>query len=376
MKTRVIKIDPQDSITSSLTEAIDLLNSGGLVAFPTETVYGLAARADNPKALERLSVLKQRPDDKPFTLHIPDISTLTNYVPSVSLIDRYFLQKAWPGPLTVVFQLSKRQQQQISRKFPKNLISSLYHNNSIGIRLPDNSVARKLLAAIDGPVVAPSANLAGQNPPLCAEDVLEQLDGQIEMVIDSGPARYQRPSTIAKVSSDGNTLEIIRLGVMAPSDIQRLRQVTTLFVCTGNTCRSPMAQGIFKTKLAEILSCHIDQLDGKGYKVLSAGVMALSGAPATPEAVEVCHEIAVDIAGHKAQQLTVNLIQQADRIFVMAMSHYHAVVGMVAQAGSKTTLLADKTDIADPIGAGLEVYRDCANRISQAVTNRLKEDYK
>ena len=376
MKTQVIKVDPQDSNASSLTKAIALLNKGALVAFPTETVYGLAARADNPQALERLSILKQRPDDKPFTLHIADISALSNYVPSVSLIDRYFLRKAWPGPLTVVFQLDRRQQQQIAEKFPKPLIDSLYLNNSIGIRLPDHSVARKLLAAINGPVVAPSANLSGQTPPLCAEDVLEQLGGQIEMIIDTGPTRYQRPSTIVKVFSDGNALEIIRLGVMAPSDIQRLRQVTTLFVCTGNTCRSPMAEGFYRTGLAKILSCNVDQLEKKGYKAVSAGVMALSGASAAPEAIEVCREVAVDIAGHKAQQLTMDLIQQADRIFVMGMSHYHAVVGMAAEAEIKTTLLADKSEIADPIGAGIEVYRDCANRISQAVSNRLKEDYK
>ena len=371
MKTKCLKPTTDDELTAAIDQARNVLNAGGLVAFPTETVYGLAAAAHLPAAIDRLAQLKQRPDDKPFTLHIPDQTELQRYVPGLSPINTRFLQKAWPGPVTVIFTLSPAQRLAVTANLPCDQIDQLYHNHSIGIRLPDNNVARRLLAAIPAPVVAPSANLAGAPPATAPADVLDQLDGQIDLLLDAGPTRYAKPSTIVKL--DQHDLDIIRVGVLDAPTIGRMRAICILFVCTGNTCRSPMAQAICRHRLAQQLSCSVDQLPDRGYNIISAGVMACPGANASPEAQSACRELRVDIADHRAQPLTVDLIHRADFVFAMTESHRQAIVDLAPQAAARTTLLAQHGNIDDPIGMGMDQYRICAQVTDQSIRRRLAE---
>jgi L-threonylcarbamoyladenylate synthase len=371
MKTITIKTDPSSQIDSAIAQAMETLQQGGLVAFPTETVYGLAARADQPASLTRLAQLKQRPVDKPFTLHIGRKSVLDRFVPDLSLLDRQFLNKAWPGPLTVIFQLNQAQQDEVRKSLPDRLIASLYHNNSIGIRLPDHPVACKLLTSSNSPIVAPSANLAGAAPPTCPQDVLEQLNGQIELLLDSGPTRYAGSSTVVKIQ--GDSMEIVRAGVLDFAVLERMRRVTILCVCTGNTCRSPMAEGIFRFRLAEKLSCPIDQLSEKGYKVMSAGVMAFGGMGATPEAVQASQEMGIDISSHRARLLMADMVNEADFVFIMSSSHYKAVERLSGQAITRTALLAEDEEIDDPVGMSIEAYRQCARHIADGIDRQLEK---
>lgn len=370
METKVIKANAPSEISQAVAQGCQVLKNGGLVAFPTETVYGLAAAADSPGGMERLRQLKRRPPNKPFTLHIGKWSHLERYVPDLSFLERQFLLKGWPGPLTVVFQIDQHRANLINNTLTSDLIETLYHNNSIGIRLPDHGVAEQLLMAVGSPVVAPSANLDGQPPPTNPDDVLQQLAGQIDLLLDAGPTRYNKASTVVRL--DGNDIEILRTGVLDQGTIQRMRRLTILFVCTGNTCRSPMAEGFGRSLLAKKLSCPVDKLGEKGYNVTSAGVIACSGVGPTSEAVEVCREVGVDISGHGAGLLTPDLIRQADCVFAMDRSHYRAVVGMVPEAAGRTALLIEDNDIIDPLGGSLGVYRDCAKRIADGVNQRLR----
>jgi len=371
MKTEVIQLRNFPDPTAPLRHARDVLNSGGLVAFPTETVYGLAACADNPQALQRLAELKQRPPDKPFTLHIGQMSALDRYVPTLSPRNRKLLRKAWPGPLTVVFALDQLPQAPDPHGQSPEFTPALYHNNTIGIRLPDHPIAQKLLSSLDAPVVAPSANLASAPPPVDADDVLAQLDGHIELILDSGPTRYRKASTVIKLNADD--MEILREGVLDGRFLERLRTVVVLLVCTGNTCRSAMAAGFCRHELAKKLSCPVDQIARNGYKVVSAGIMALSGAPATPEAQQACRESQVDISDHRAQLLGTDIVNEADYIFAMASSHYQTVVTMAPDAAERTWLLAGDRSIEDPIGMPLEVYRGCAELIRRHLAEQLAQ---
>jgi len=257
MKTEVINIKDLPDAQAAVARAHDVLEKGGLVAFPTETVYGLAANADLPQAIELLREIKERPDEKPFTLHIGNRAALDMYVPDLTLLNRQFLRKAWPGPLTAVFMLNASQMERIHGTLSEQRRKALFHNNSIGIRLPDDRVSQMMLSSFPSPVVAPSANRAGQAPPINAEDVLEQLDGKIELILNCGTTRYSQASTIVKL--EGDSMQVLRKGVLDEELLQRMRSVNILFVCTGNTCRSPMAEGLCRRKLAEKLSCSVDQ---------------------------------------------------------------------------------------------------------------------
>jgi len=371
METKVIKLDASKNIDSAVAEAQAVLAGGGLVGFPTETVYGLAGRVDVGEGLTRLSELKERPANKPFTLHIGSRSVLGQYVPRLSQKNQIFLRKAWPGPLTVIFELDKCQQEQVRERMSQSQIQALYYNNSIGIRLPDHLVAKKLLSRAGGAVVAPSANLAGSAAATCADDVLAQLAGKIELVLDSGPTRYGRASTIVRLS--GGEMEVVREGVLDAGTIQRMRSVTILFVCTGNSCRSPMAVGFCRKELAEKLGCSVDQLEEKGYKIISAGSAAFDGASASPESIEVCREGQADISEHRSGALTAGLLNQADLIYVMDNSHLRAVERIAPDAANRTCLLAEDGEIGDPIGMPLERYRQCGQQIAAEVRKRLEE---
>jgi len=377
METRVIKVDSSlEGLDHAVEEAVAVLSEGGLVGFPTETVYGLAANAALEASLEKLAEIKQRPGNKPFTLHIGDKSVLSRYVPDLSLLNRQFLRKAWPGPLTVVFDLNDGQMEQVRKSLPRQQVEALYHNCSIGIRLPDHPVARELLSEVHDPVVAPSANLSGAAPATSAEEVLEELADSIELVLDGGVTRYAKVSTIARLTDDG--LEILREGVLDEGTVRRMRTVTILFVCTGNICRSPMAEGFGKEMLAAKLGCSVDDLAEKGYKIESAGVMAYDGAEASPEAIKACSEAGVDIRGHEARYLTAAMLERADIVYVMDRTHRQAVMEL-AVPGSKQNLgrrldfLSQDGEIADPIGMSLETYRSCAKQISEGVRARLDE---
>jgi protein arginine phosphatase len=377
MATRVIKFDPSlEGLDEAIREASDILSGGGLVGFPTETVYGLAANAAQAESIRKLAEIKQRPAEKPFTLHIGDKSVVSRYVPGLSLLNRQLIKKAWPGPLTAVFQLNSDQMGIVQDTFSPSMVEALYHNSSIGIRLPDHPVAKLLLSSFAEPIVAPSANLADQNPPTSADDVLEQLDGKIDLVLDGGTTKFSKPSTIARLTED--SFEILRKGVLDEDVLRRMRTVTILYVCTGNSCRSPMAEGFCKKMVAEKLNCSIDDLAEKGYKIESAGVMAYDGAMATPEAVEVCREAGVNIRSHNARYLTAGMLAQADFVYVMDRTHHlavreYAAPGIEQGLEYRLDYLSNQGDIADPIGMSLETYRRCGQEIEKSVSERLDE---
>lgn len=369
--TPVLPVQTPGQISDAIGQAGRVLAQGGLVVFPTETVYGLAANAFDAKALARLNELKERPAGKQYTLHLGQFEQIERYLPMLSARTSLFLRKALPGPLTVVSDISSVQWEELCERFSENELDTLYPDRTVGIRLPDHAAAQALLGQADFPVFASSANVSQQPAPTRVEEAIKNLDRKVDLILDGGQTRYERSSTVVKLEAGGIT--VLREGVLDKGVIERMQRMQVLFVCTGNSCRSPMAEGICKSMLANRIGCSIDKLGEKGYVISSAGTSALGTTSATPEAIEACLEHGVDISRHQSRLLTRELIDQSDRIFVMTRAHRHSVLAIMPQADVKTVLLDDQVDIADPIAGPLEQYRACAEQIAAALGRRLEE---
>ncbi len=191
MKTIFEKLDENQIDEQILTKAGDILKQGGLVAFPTETVYGLGANALDEEAARKTYAAKGRPSDNPLIIHISDEDALDFIVQNVSEKARRVMAKFWPGPLTLVFEKSE--------KVPYGTTGGL---ETVAVRMPVNEIARQLIRVGGGYISAPSANTSGRPSPTSAEHVSDDLDGKIEMILDGGSVEIGVESTILDVTVD------------------------------------------------------------------------------------------------------------------------------------------------------------------------------
>jgi protein-tyrosine phosphatase len=370
MATRVIKSREPGQHLSAAAEGARVLRAGGLVGFATETVYGVAAVATSTAAMERLRELKNRPA-RPFSVHIGRPADVARYVRHVPQGAKRLVEKAWPGPITLLLPVSETL---ADASLPAEMMGRLVYEGAIGLRCPDEPVAIAMLSAVADPVVAPSANLAGAASPRTADDVLGGLDGKIDLLIDSGPTRYGVDSTIVQFAGPGGCdWKVLRQGVYDQGAIERMVRRLILFVCTGNTCRSPMAAGLARELLAAGAGVPAGRLAGCGIEVASAGLAAADGAKATPEAIAAAGAMGADIAAHRSRKLTSELIQAADLVLCMTDFHVAEVQRLWPAAAGKVQRLSPHADVPDPIGAGPNVYGQTAEAIRQALLRRIDE---
>ena len=349
--------------------AAEVLVRGGLVAVPTETVYGVAASAISSQAVERLVSCKGRPEDKPLTLAIRSPAQAEDWVYPMSRLGRRLSRRCWPGPVTLVF--ADGIDAGLGSRLPEAVWRRVRSDQGLGLRVAAHDAVDHLLRLIPFPLVLTSANRSGEPPATTGQAVVEAIGDRIDCIIDDGPCRYGQASTVVAVQ--GSEWRVLREGVVASATLRRLAACLILFVCTGNTCRSPLAEAICRKLLAEKLGCRVDQLSDRGYEVQSAGISAFLGGRASPDAVAVGRELGVDLEPHISQPLTPQLLQLADMVFTMGRSHLAAIKSRFPWANGEMQLLSPEgKEIADPIGGGREVYRQCADQITEALKQRLE----
>ena len=196
METKIVKIDAErDGFTAqeeeSLQEAGRILQEGGLVAFPTETVYGLGGDALNPESSRKIYAAKGRPSDNPLIIHIASMEALHLIVKEMNARVKKVAESFWPGPLTIILPKSDA--------VPEETTGGL---QTVAVRLPSHPVARKLIECAGGYVAAPSANVSGKPSPTLAKYVIEDMDGRIDMIIDGGEVGIGLESTIVDLTVD------------------------------------------------------------------------------------------------------------------------------------------------------------------------------
>ena len=191
MKTVMLKVEPENPDPTKIQVAAEIIQNGGLVAFPTETVYGLGADALNPVAVAALFEAKKRPLDNPPIIHVANVQEIEALVAEVPQKARLLMETFWPGPLTLIFKRSI--------KVPLLTVAGL---DTIAIRIPNHKVALALIKQSQRPIAAPSANLAGKPSPTTAQHVCEDLDGRIDAIIDAGATKIGVESTVVDLSVD------------------------------------------------------------------------------------------------------------------------------------------------------------------------------
>lgn len=194
---RIISVNAKFPDIKKIEEAASILCSGGLVAFPTETVYGLGADSTNISAVKRLDAVKGRPANKPYTLLIYSCQQVEAKVANIPLTAIKLMEKFWPGPLTIVLKAD--------------------NGKMIGFRLPDSEVALAFLRAAQVPIAAPSANTSGNPPPTDAQTVIEALPESFDCLLDGGTVRIGEASSV--ISVIGEQVEILREGAIDRIDI-------------------------------------------------------------------------------------------------------------------------------------------------------------
>jgi L-threonylcarbamoyladenylate synthase len=190
-RTLVLRVDSQKPEMENIRVAADFIKRGGLVAFPTETVYGLGADALDSKAVLALFEAKRRPLDNPPIVHVGNEEAVHGLVKEIKPNAEMLMRRFWPGPLTLIFERS--------RVVPDVTVAGL---DTIAVRMPNHNVALALIGESRCPIAAPSANLAGRPSPTCAEHVLADLDGRIDAVLDAGSTRIGVESTVLDLSVD------------------------------------------------------------------------------------------------------------------------------------------------------------------------------
>lgn len=341
-----------DGRTEVVRCAADALARGRIVALPTETVYGLGVRQDSSEALQALRDLKGRAEDKALTIMVAEPSHAEKYVPVLPPGAEMLMEVYWPGPLTLVL--------------PDGA------GGTVGLRCPADEITREILARVEAPVVVTSANRSGEDPAARAEDVAALFDEGLECIVDGGPSDLGQASTVLSIEENG-VWTILRAGIVDEEALLRRLCQTILFVCTGNTCRSAMAEAIAKKLVSERFGVPLTRLPSCGFRFRSAGLFAQGGAPATRFAQTAAKELGADLRAHRAQPVTQDMIEEATQIYAMTEGHLAGLLHIDPECEAKASLLdPDEKSLRDPFGGPEEEYRACAAKIQAALSRRLE----
>lgn len=335
-----------------LAATVDSLRRGELCVLPTETVYGLAVLPSHAGGVAKARACKGRKDQQPFTWHLSERRQAARLWPSIPANVGRLLDRYWPGPLTVILPG--------------------VGGETVGARLPAHDFTREVIAACGEPLWLSSVNRSGEPPLREAAAIEREFGDHVALIVDDGPSPIGMASTI--VRQVGKQLEVLREGILTAEEVLGTAARWVLFICTGNTCRSPLAEALARQLCGEALGVPADQVLAHGLGFASAGTGTMDGMPASEGSVAAAAELHLDLTAHQSRALTPELLDRASFVYCLAQSHRRAILAELPSAAPKLALLRqDGLDIADPYGRELPAYRRARDEIRAAVAARVAD---
>ncbi len=369
------RIDPRHPDKKIVKRAVEVLKSGGIIVYPTNTLYGLGVDAFNRKALERLFVIKQRGVHQPVSLLVASLEQLRSLFARLTPKQYEHLLKLLPGKFTVLAHSRFRENlTYLAPNTQKNAAAR------VGFRVAEFALCKQLCLQLGTPITSTSANVAGRPNARTVQEVIAQFGDRLDLILDAGPVQDVRGSTIIDFTK--NPYLVMREGAVSLSELKeklpdvsfkkRKEQFQVTFVCSGNICRSAMAKGILNEVISKTRFKNLIRVD-------SAGTLALAAGPAHPLTIEVAAEYGIDLSEHQAKPIDAALMEQSDLVIALAVNHFEFLRDRFPQHKDKIVLLKEwhrrtklaNPSVADPIGHDRSFFEKTFREIQDEIKRIL-----
>jgi protein-tyrosine phosphatase len=353
----VLEWGPTVDPSAFVLQVREALAAGSLILLPGDAgPFALfdPAVADASRLPGTPCVLSYGPDDA------------ARFAPNLPVAARRLMYRAWPAPLVVALPAHEVT---LPDDWPDEVKQRVAADGLVRFRCPDHIVTE---------AIYPAVHAEGRLRPLAIVDLplpaveaaIEQLGDAVGLAVTAGQLKVH---SLTEVKTDANGWQILTEGDFSRAEVERLAARIVLFVCTGNTCRSPLAEGLARKMLAERLGCSQDELAARGFWILSAGVAAFGGSPASTESLDIAEEFGADLQSHRSRPVNPQLLAAADDVIAMTQSHAYSLTATFPGLGPEPRLLCGDADLDDPIGASLDVYRACAQTIQKHLERYITE---
>jgi protein-tyrosine-phosphatase/tRNA A37 threonylcarbamoyladenosine synthetase subunit TsaC/SUA5/YrdC len=344
---------------------VQTLVEGRRVALPADTAYHVVASGLAEASAAPLADLRREGRLGRSVLFLRSSQELMDYVPDLPPVAARIARRGWPGPLVLDLPVDYRRG--LISQLPLEMQRLVSSEGRASFRVVSHPSIQHAMRLMAGPIVA---------APVCADGAPVQSANQagqwsrVAIVVDDGPTQWSGYCTVVQV--DGNVCRVAQPGVLAGEALYRTAQFVVLLVCTGNTCRSPMAEVMMREKFKQRFASHSHAVDP--VFVASAGISAFPGGPASPEAQTVMSARGLDLSEHQSRAVSEHSLTHADLILTMTHAHREAILDRMPHLRSKIHPLSrGRTDVSDPFGGSEATYQACADQISNLLDHWIDQ---